>query len=286
MHSGGTHHDTPRCRCAALRGRWPLPHTRVSHLLVSTCIVIRNAGNIPGRFQSDCHVCVLPRSVRLAFGGWSTPHTRAARAGRPALRSAGRSARIGRSPRESPRSGVFCARGTRSSLLLFAVGQLTAVIQLAQSHTWHPTSAGRIVMLSVVHPAVLGGYLCLGWWLFSRRETLATRWLISEEAPLQQPDSQSHRWGAVAFRVVGLYFMMVALVPLNHACAPDGGGMGGHSQPIGVLAGRRCGHCATLVRRRCVCREEGVGGHMAKDRFPTRSLGRPRSERPREKSQR
>jgi hypothetical protein len=98
-----------------------------------------------------------------------------------------------------------------------AVGELIAVIQLAQPYTWHSTSAARIIMVSVLHPVLLFAYLWLGWWLVSRRESLATRWLIPEEAASKQLDSQSQHWEAVTFRVVGLYFVMVALVPLSRA---------------------------------------------------------------------
>jgi hypothetical protein len=113
--------------------------------------------------------------------------------------------------------------------LLEAVPELTATIQLVQPRTWHTTSVARTIIWSVLHPALVTAYLWLAWSLLSQRDRLAARWLTPDETPSQQPDSQSRRLEAVAFRVVGLYFAIDALRPMSHALPhllPGGDGTG------------------------------------------------------------
>lgn len=110
---------------------------------------------------------------------------------------------------------AFAALGLLS--LFMAVTRLTAVIGLAQPQSWHSVGRARTVMLSVLHPSLLVAYVFLGWYLLSRRESLAERLLLSGEPLAEQSGPQASAFEAVIRRVLGLYFVMLAIVPLSHS---------------------------------------------------------------------
>lgn len=99
-----------------------------------------------------------------------------------------------------------------------------AIISLAQPYNWKSISAARIIVWGALDLGLVVAYVWLGWWLVSRRERLAARWLVPAAAPSPEPDPESKRWEAVTFRVLGLYFVMLALWPVSHALVRLAGG--------------------------------------------------------------
>jgi hypothetical protein len=101
--------------------------------------------------------------------------------------------------------------------LLHAVGQLPAVIQLIQPHIWHSASTTRALLVTVLQPLLLLAYVVLGWYLVARREHLARRWLTQAQPSPKVTVHNRSELETMVFKVVGLFFMLLALVPLGHA---------------------------------------------------------------------
>ncbi len=142
--------------------------------------------------------------------------------------------------------------------LLLAVDQLPAVIQVLQPYSWHSAGIVRVVLVSVFHPVLLAAYIVLGWYLVARRKSLVERWLIAGERPQERDDSQRIGFETVIFRVVGLCFVMVALVPLRQRPRePDCPWPSKRDRErVGLLAGRGQGHPPATIWPRCLPREE------------------------------
>jgi hypothetical protein len=100
---------------------------------------------------------------------------------------------------------------------LSAIDQLPAVIQILRPYSWHSASPVRVVLVSVFHPLLLVAYIVLGWYLVVRRESLVGRWLLPPQQASEHDQPPRTTVESMVFRVVGLWFMMVAIRPLSDA---------------------------------------------------------------------
>ncbi len=97
-----------------------------------------------------------------------------------------------------------------------AVTYVSALFQLVEPRSWDGTKLRALVVGAILTPALLAAYVVLAWYLFSHREDLAERLLVSEKA---SPGLSSNRSDLerTVFKLLGLYFVMVAVVPLCRA---------------------------------------------------------------------
>jgi len=100
---------------------------------------------------------------------------------------------------------------------LSAIDQLPAVIQVVRPYSWHSASPVKVVLVSVFHPLLLVAYVILGWYFVARRESLVGRWLLPPEQASEHDQQPRTTVESMVFRVVGLWFMMVAIRPLSDA---------------------------------------------------------------------